>query len=335
MKKLVIIMAAALICCCLSCKKKVTDPAALSGDLAKLTEAIAADSTNAELYYLRAQYYYDNKQIENAEKDILRCVALDNTQAKYYVLMSDVYFAQKETDLTEENLQRAIEIDADFNEARLKLAELYYYERMYDECMTAIDEASKRNPHNPTAYLIKAFCYKELQDTANYLRMLYLVKDQNPQEIKAHMELGYFYQQKKSPEAIPHYQNALIIDPNNEVVNYNLALLYSELGDMEKAKEQYNILLSVAKEGIYAKNALYNLGYISANIDGDYEQAISYFTKAIEMDNLFTEAYYGRGEAYEQTGKYAEARNDYERCLKITTNYEPAIAGLNALDKKQ
>ena len=72
-----------------------------------------------------------------------------------------------------------------------------------------------------------------------------------------------------------------------------------------------------------------------ASLDGDYEQAISYYTKAIEMDNLFTEAYYGRGEAYEQTGKYAEARLDYERCLKITTNYEPAIAGLNALDKKQ
>lgn len=328
-------MAAALICCCLSCKKKVIDPSTLSGDLAKLTEAIAADSTNAELYYLRAQYYYDNKQIENAEKDILRCVALDNTQAKYYVLMSDVYFAQKETDLTEENLQKAIELDRNYNEPRLKLAELYYYERMYDECMATIDEAAKLNPHNPTAFLIKSFCYKELQDTANYLRMLYLVKDQNPQEIKAHLELGYFYQQKKSPEAIPHYLNALIVDPNNEVANYNLALLYSELGDIDKAKEQYNILLSVSKEGIYAKNALYNLGYISANIDGDYEQAISYFTKAIEMDNLFTEAYYGRGEAYEQTGKYEEARTDYERCLKITTNYEPAIAGLNALDKKR
>lgn len=328
-------MAAALICCCLSCKKKVTDPSELAGDLSKLTEAIAADSTNAELYYLRAQYYYDNKLIESAEKDILRCVALDNTQAKYYVLMSDVYFAKKETDLTEENLQKAILLDGNMNDARLKLAELYYYERMYDECMKTIDEASQKNPHNPTAYLIKAFCYKDLQDTANYLRMLYLVKDQNPQEIKAHLELGYFYQQKKNPEAIAHYQNALIIDPNNEEINYNLALLYSDLGDIEKAKEQYNILLSVAKEGDYAKNALYNLGYISANIDGDYEQAISFYTKAIEMDNLFTEAYYGRGEANEQLGKYAEARSDYERCLKITTNYEPAIAGLNALDKKQ
>lgn len=328
-------MAAALICCCLSCKKKVADPSTLTGDLEKLTEAIAADSTNAELYYLRAQYYYDNKQIENAEKDILRCVALDDSQAKYYVLMSDVYFAQKETDLTEENLQKAITLDSKLNEPRLKLAELYYYERMYDECIETIDEASKLNPHNPTAYLIKAFCYKDLKDTANYLKMLYLVKDQNPKEIKAHLELGYFYQQKGSPGAIPHYQNALIIDPNNEEINYNLALLYNELGDVEKAKEQYNILLSIAKEGDYAKNALYNLGYISANSDGNYEQAISYYTKAIEMDNLFTGAYYGRGEAYEQIGDYEAARNDYERCLKITTNYEPAIAGLNALDKKR
>lgn len=329
------LLAAALICCCLSCKQKPIDPSTLSGDLEKLTEAIAKDSTNAELYYLRAQYYYDNKQIENAQKDILRCLALDNTQAKYYVLSSDVYFAQKETDLTEENLQKAIELDGKMNEPRLKLAELYYYERMYDECMSPIDEASKLNPHNPTAYLIKAFCYKDLKDTANYLKMLYLVKDQDPKEIKAHLELGYFYQQKKSPEAIAHYQNALLIDPDNEEINYNLALLYADLGDYEKAKEQYKILLSSAKEGDYAKNALYNLGYISINVDQDYAQGISYFTKAIEMDNLFTEAYYGRGEAYEKTKEYAKARADYERCLKITTNYEPAIAGLNSLDKKK
>ena len=327
--------AAIIIGCFLSCKHPAPNYQSIAGNVEALTNAIAKDSSDAQLYYLRADFYYTHKQIDLALKDALSAVRLDSLNATYYVLLSDIYFAQKETDLTEETLQKAITIDKKRNDARLKLAELYYFEQMYDQCIATIDEATKLNAYNPTGYLIKAFCYKDKRDTANYLRMLYLVKDQNPKEIKVHLELGYYYQQKKSPEAIPHYQNALIIDPNNEEVHYNLGQLYYELDDIENAKEQYNILISLDTKSIYSKNALYNMGYIAMNVDKDLNEAINYFSKAIEQDNLFAQAYQARGEAYENLQKYDEARSDYEKCLKIDINNEAALAGLNAIDKLQ
>lgn len=339
MKKSLLIMAAVALCClsfsCHSPKQDDTQTVIDTNNLESLTKAIEANPKDPELYYYRAKFHYEHQNIKEAESDILQAVKLNEKKPQYYVTASDIYFAQRETDLAEENLQKALSIDNKFNEARLKLAELYYIQKQYERCMTTIDEATQQNRHNPTAYLIKSFCYKETGDTANYLRLLYLVKDQNPNEVKAHLELGYFYQQKKDPVAIDHYKNALAVDPNNQEVNYNLGLCYLNFDDVEHAKEQFHNLLTVANKGLYVINGLYNLGYIAMTYDQDYKGAIDFFSKAVELEPNFVDAFAARGEAYENLGKYDLARADYEHCLKLSDNFEIAIQGLNALDRKK
>lgn len=338
MKKILFILAAVSFCCLFSsCHSKKSEKEAFvldTNSLKSLDKAIQLNPNDAELYYLRASFYYDHKKIDEAEADILKAIKLKDNVAKYYVCLSDVNFAQRQTDLAEENLEKALSIDSKYNEARLKLAELLYFQKQYDRCMNVVDEASKQNSHNPTAYLIKSFCYKDLGDTANYLRMLYLVKDQNPNEVKAHLELGYFYQQRNDVVAIDHYKNALAVDSKNAEVNYNLAQCYMQFGDVEQAKAQYHRLLEVASAGQYVINALYNLGYISAAFDNDGAQAVRFFSKAVELNPAFAEAFAARGEVYEQMEQYELARADYQQCLAISANYDKAIQGLNSLDKK-
>lgn len=328
MKRIIVLL---VVICLFACThKKDVDVSKLKGNLKALTEAIAEHPDNAELYFYRAQYYYDNKKIKPAQADAAQAIKLDPAQAKYYVLLSDTYFAEKETDLAEENLQKAIQLDSKYNEARTKLAELYFYERMYNECMTTIDEATKISPHNPTAYLIKAFCYKDLGDTTNYLKMLYLVKDQDSKEIKAELELGHYYQLKNDPQAIAHYHNALLLDPNNQEISYNLAQMYVTTGNLEKAKEQYNIVLQISNKGTYAKHTLYNLAYISM-VAQNYAETINYCTKAIALDPSFIEAYELRGESYQRQKEKEKARADYEYCIKLKPDYQPALDGLKSL----
>ena len=332
-------MAAVSICClfssCHSKKDAQKDFVLDTTNLKSLDKAIQLNPKDPELYFLRATFHYNHKNIKDAESDILQAIKLKDNVAKYYVCLSDVNFAQRQTDLAEENLEKALAIDKNYNEARLKLAELYYFQKQYDRCIKVVDEASKLNAHNPTAYLIKSFCYKDLGDTANYLRMLYLVKDQNPKEVKAHLELGYFYQNKKDVVAIDHYKNALSVDPKNEEILYNLSQCYMDFGDVEHAKAYYNQLVSLGSKSRYAENALYNLGYISASYDNDGTKAIEYFSRAIKTNPGFIEAYAARGEVYEQMGNDEQARADYKQCLTLSSNYEPAIQGLNSLDKNK
>ena len=312
------------------CKKGKDPYQGLPKELAELSRQIDKHPKKSELYYQRAQYYYTRGFIQEGFQDAAKAVQLDEKNPDYRVLISDFYFATKETDLAEESLLKAIELDPKHNEARLKLAELYYHLGMLDECNSTLDETLKLQPFNPTAHLIRAFCLKETQDTTEMLRMLQLVIDQNPKEKKAFLELGYYYQERLDPLAIQYYQNGLRIDPTDKELNFNLAKLYQDLRELDAAIQQYNSILTFDPKNI---NVFNNLGYIYLYYYDQYDEAIAYFTKAIEIDPTFVNAICNRGVAFELSKQYSNARQDFEKCVTLDPHFEPAIKGLNRLDK--
>ena len=311
-------------------KNKYAD---LPPELAELCINIDKHPKKAENYYKRANYYYSHQDIDKGIADMQTAIQLQPDSSKYYVMLSDLYFAQHETDLTEEMLLKAISTDENNNEARLKLAELQFHTRQFEDCEKTIDEAVQRQPHNPKAYLIKAFMLKDLQDTVGYLRMLQLVIDQDPTETKAFLELGYFYQQQNDPIAISYYQNGLKADPKNVELHYNLGKMFQDMDKLEEAEQEYKTAIAIDSTHIPSLN---NLGYLylDDNIK-KYEEAVQLFTQALKVNPQFVYAICNRGVAYEYMGNYVAARKDYEDALKLSTNFEPAILGLNRLDKLQ
>lgn len=304
----------------------------LPKELAELCKNIDKHPKKAELYYQRADYYYYHKDLEKGIQDMQTAIKLQPDSSKYYVKLSDLYFAERETDLAEEMLQSAIRKQPDYNEARLKLAELYFHLRMLDQCNSTIEEAVKLQKYNPKAYLIKAFMLKDQQDTTGYLRMLQLVIDQDPKEIKAYLELGFFYQQKMDPIAINYYQNALNVDPENVEIHYNLGKMYQDLEQLTEAEQEYKTAIQLEPKNVPALN---NLGYLYLDDSiAKYDEAVKLFTQAINANPNLAYSFCNRGVAYEYIGDYAKARKDYQKALKLQTNFEPAILGLNRLDKK-
>jgi tetratricopeptide (TPR) repeat protein len=329
MKKFLFLSILIAFVCCLSCKSKKYDD--LPSQLAELCKKIDKSPKNSDLYQERAEYYYQNRKIDDALADILHAIKLDNTKATYYVTLADVYLAKNETDLVEEMLKKAISID-NYNEAYLKLAELYLYQYMFNECEETLETAIRLQNHNPKAFLTKAILLKEKGDTLGWLRMMQLVIDQDPREVIAYSDLAFFFQEKRDPLAISYYKNALEITPNNKILNYNLGKLYQDLGQLESAKEQYQNLIAIDPNSYPAYN---NLGYIAFYYEDNYEEAVRYYSKAIEINPSYDQAWCNRALAYEYLDDYDKAREDYLQCLKINPNYENAIKGLNNLDKQR
>ncbi len=326
-KSIIILMFLSLFFACNSSKEK--DYSTLPPKLAELTRQIDKSPQNPEFYFQRAEYYYLNKQIEEAQNDILQSIKLNPNESKSYVVLSDINFAQRKTDDTEEALEKAIQLDSKNNEARLKLAELYFHLKMYDLCNKTLDEALKIQNHNPKVHLIRAFSLKDQGDTIGATRMLQLAIDQNPKEVRAFLELGYIFQKKGDPLAITYYQNALQVEPKNTEIRYNLAMMFQELGQKDEAVGEYKRIVEIDPQH---KGALHNIGYIYLLFDKKYEEAIAFFTKAIEIDPEFVNAVSNRALAFEEIGQYDNARQDYLYCLQLNDKFEPAILGLNRLD---
>jgi len=170
---------------------------------------------------------------------------------------------------------------------------------------------------------------KETGDTVGYIRMMQLVIDQDPNEVIAYQSLAEFFQEKLDPLAVSYYKNALDIKPNDKILNYNLGRLYQDLGEIELAKEQYQNLIAIDPKSYPAYNSL---GYIALVFEDKYEEAVRHFTKTIELDSMYDQAWCNRGVAYFYLEEWKKARADFMQCKTLNPNNENAIRELNRLD---
>jgi Flp pilus assembly protein TadD len=64
----------------------------------------------------------------------------------------------------------------------------------------------------------------------------------------------------------------------------------------------------------------------------NFNDAITAFNRALQIDPQYTEALYGRGYAYELSGNLDSAKMDYLKVMKIKTNDDLAKQGMNRID---
>jgi tetratricopeptide (TPR) repeat protein len=75
------------------------------------------------------------------------------------------------------------------------------------------------------------------------------------------------------------------------------------------------------------------MGAIELDVNKDVNKALAYFTKAINAEPKYAEAYYARGVCYQQLKDKNNAYSDFNMCLQLKPNYEPAVESLNKLGK--
>lgn len=72
---------------------------------------------------------------------------------------------------------------------------------------------------------------------------------------------------------------------------------------------------------------LFNQGF-QAELDRKFEQALAFYTKAIEKENQFALAFYNRANVCSRLGDSNQAHLDYQRALELDpelkSSYKPA-----------
>jgi len=93
----------------------------------------------------------------------------------------------------------------------------------------------------------------------------------------------------------------------------NRGIAYDEEGQYDQAILDYNKALEINPRYAEAYN---NRGVAYAN-KGQYDQAISDYNKALEINPRFAAPYQYRGNTYMTKGLYNEAFSDYSKALEI------------------
>jgi tetratricopeptide (TPR) repeat protein len=268
--------------------------------------------------------------LNDAIADISKALELDPKNKSAYITQSTVNILMGKPQQAMDALNKVIAIDPGFVEAHLKKAKLCLVMKDYEGTAQSVQKVFELDPHNADAFYLKGVALDENNEKSKAIEAFRQAVLNNPRHYDALMQLGYASSETNPGMAMDYFNNALKAIPGSPEAMYNLAMLYQENNQPEKALNLYQDMLKINPSN---KLALYNTGYVNLVFYEKYKVGYEFFTKALKVDSLYIDAYYNRGYCSELSGDYESARSDYQKVLKLKTNDEKAVSGLNRIDK--
>ena len=295
-----------------------------------LTSEIVKNPDNSSLYFKRAEIFYENETYQDAVNDLSKAIILDSTKFEYYHLLADVYLdGFKSFDAL-----RVIESAADrFPEnipTLLKLSEFQHILKKHSDCFKTIDQILTKDPQNAEAYFMLGLSLREVGQTTRAINSFQSAVENDPNLIDGWIVLGQMYTELGDPLALKYFENAQLIEPDNMEVLHAKAHYLNEKEDLNGALAIYREM--IIKDPKY-KDSYYNSGLIYLEMDS-LQKAIEQFDILIEVSPLSIPGYYYRGLSKELTGDRAGAKIDFKQALKFSPSYLKAQEGLERVEQE-
>jgi tetratricopeptide (TPR) repeat protein len=197
---------------------------------------------------------------------------------------------------------------------RWQRGRLYYYQQLYAEAMTALDQAEQGLPAGGQVlrdHLAEA--YEDLGDQLGWRRAAGRTVAQ------------------ASPAAEDAYQKALRLGRVSDALYNALGAVQAKLGKHQQSLENRKKALEVNPQNAYA---WHGLGNVYRDLRR-YDEAITAYQQALQLDPQFAAPWNGLGLVYEDQGQYDQAIHHYTRALEIDPAYKWAYANIGNCHRKQ
>jgi len=169
----------------------------------------------------------------------------------------------------------------------------------------------------------------------------------NPRLPQAYLGLGEAYRALgESPQAVETYSRLLSLFPNDEKIDvkvieaYGRAITDNPQDDLykEKREEVLADFEQLSKRKNYNAADYYNLGFLYEEAGGK-EEAMRFYTKAVQMKPDHRQALYNLANLYRDAGNYKIAIGLYERLIHFHPQFVPGYLNMgvifNALGDRQ
>lgn len=133
-----------------------------------------------------------------------------------------------------------------------------------------------------------------------------------------HRESGELY------SASFEYAEIIRLDESNVRANFGIGLCYLERGEIAKAEDILRRIVKLEAAFEPQHKHLFNEFGISLRRAGLFDQAIEYYTRALDFTKEDDHLYYNLARAYKEKGDLPSALKSIEKCLSIDPALEPA-----------
>jgi tetratricopeptide (TPR) repeat protein len=211
-----------------------------------------------------------HESIEPALEVLKRGVALYPDSVRMYIGLGIAFYSRGSYDAAIDALCKASDLNP------LDPRPYLFLGKMYSVSTGRANEVAKRmkrfmqtNPDNALAYYYYALCLwkgtggsGQGSDLADVEALLRKSISLDPRSADAHLQLGVLlHDQHRNAEAIPDFQAAVQLKPDDPDPHYRLAQAYACTGDSARAQEEFQVYIKLHKQQVELK--LKNAGAIS------------------------------------------------------------------------
>jgi tetratricopeptide (TPR) repeat protein len=144
-----------------------------------------------------------------------------------------------------------------------------------------------------------------------------------------------YRKQGKSFSAEMEYGKALKIDVDNIRANFSIGLCYLEREDKVKANEVFERLVKLDTAFEQEHKHLFNEFGINLRKSKMLDQAVDYYSRALELTDDDENLHYNAARAYFEQNKLKETAEHLKECLRLNPSHEPALKFIDYLKKKK
>ena len=246
------------------------------------------------------------------------------TYVEAYVEKGIAHLENKECLPATQALERAVTLAPEYTIGKENLALAYNTCNQYTKSITLFQQLLKTTtPEKEVVYLKSiGIAYINIGKTDSAEYYLSLVKKKYPADEQIDGFLAKLYQKQGNFEK----SAAVLESSGNQDVESLYQLAYSHLKNKNLPAAKDYVQQALVKNPSH-DNSLSISGLI-ADKEGNYPQAIAFYTKAIQSNGNNPKFYFNLGNTYMRTNQLDEAINSYEKAVSINPNYDKPYSNL-------
>ena len=320
-----------------------------------LTVSLSAQiSDSSQFYFQKGLEEKKAKRYLVASNYFTKAIELNPGFVDAYIESGYANNEMRKTDAAKADFTKAMKLDAQNEIAVKELTNIYFNYRQFQN---ALDLAQKCKTCTNKDRII-AMCYFNMEDYGKAEKLLLSLVNKNPKDAEVVYTLASNYlAMGLEPKAITWYENAVLLDDKKSKWFFELGLLYSNTNNYKKAVIAYT---KAADLGFIKGNDFNeNLGFAyvySGDFDngekllndlvsrrpGDkelirdvagaffdsknYDKALDYCQKLLEMDMKDGKALYQAGLCFQKKGMVERGMQMCDKAIEL----DPTLAGLKS-----
>lgn len=313
-----------------------------NGNAAKAEElvkaGVAANPSSLEAHQVLAEFLVSRGRFAEAEPEFKQVVTLDKNSLRSRTALASFYLTAQRPEDAKNVFRQMIADKPEYKPARYELAEILFRQGKVEEASAVVDDILKLNPKDAGGLVLRArvelehkepqkaipdleaaqksdpnipmvqymfgIAYMQLGNSERAQNSFEQALAINPEFTKAQLALGEMMQNRGQFDAALKYAEQVLApnrEPNNPAALLLAASAQAAKGSTVEAKARLDKFMQLAPN---SPEGPMRLGLVALK-DKKYDQALTYFEKALQMDPDNQQAINGEVAAY-----MAQNKND-------------------------